>query len=130
MSRATEAWKLLVRPGDTVPQCQLLLVLRIELPLFDAALVLEETLCEGVVLSLDSVVFSLADGDVQRARADAVGGPLRLVLGWPVDGAVLALRDVHELVQQNLVVPVEQDVFLFGIKRRLGISKSETYHSD
>jgi len=39
-----------------------------------------------------------------------------LVHSWAVDRAVLALGDVDELVEEDLIVSVEQDVFLVLIK--------------
>ena len=49
----------------------------------DIASVLEESSCEGVILSLDPVVFLLSYRDVKGPWPNAVGGPL-LVDSRPV----------------------------------------------
>ena len=51
-----------------------------------------------MVFPFNSVIFPLSNGNVERSGTDTLGGPLLLVDGWAIDRAVLALRDVDELV--------------------------------
>ena len=57
--------ELLASTCNPLLQLHLLLVLQIMLFLRDIAAVLEEPLCEGMVLSLDPIVFPLANRDVE-----------------------------------------------------------------
>jgi len=76
-------------------------VVCVEFLLADIAIVLEKSLSESVVFSLDSFVFPTAVGDVERSWAggDRLRHFLVLVSRGAVDRGPLALRDVDELVE-------------------------------
>ena len=66
----TEVRQGLFDLSDAITQLHLLIILHVELLFRDARRVLEKTFGEGVVLTLNPLIFSPADRDVERAWPD------------------------------------------------------------
>ena len=66
-----------------------------------------------MVLALDSFVFLLADGDVQRSWTNAASNITFLLRGRTMNRRPLTLADVNEFVQQDGILAVEINVFLY-----------------
>ena len=66
-----------------------------------------------MVLALNSLVFLLANGDVQRSGTNTASSITFLLSGRAVHRRPLTLADVHELVQQDGIFTVEINVFLY-----------------
>ena len=79
-----------------------------------------------MVLSLNSFVFLPTDGYVERSWADTGGVPLLqlLVRGRAMHGRPLALTNVNQFVQQDGILAVQINVFLYWTAKDSGVSKS------
>ena len=84
--------------------------------LLERRLLVEQTLREGVVLSLDALCFPLSGDHVERGGPAHVSSDRNIPLlldGWS-HRAPFAGRNLNKLVQQDLVVFVNVDVALVG----------------
>lgn len=81
------------------------------------SLFIEETLGECVVFLLDSFRFSFSNSHIQTGWALLYGLGSRCLLAgdWGY-AAPLARGDLHELVEQNLVILIDGYVLLIGQK--------------
>ena len=93
----------------------MLIILHVEVALRDARVVLEETFRESVVLTLNPFILPPTHGYVQTAGSDTGRIPLLqlLVGGGAVDGGPLALTDINEFVEEDGVLAIQIDVFLY-----------------
>ena len=79
-----------------------------------------------MVLSLNSFVFLPTDGYVERSWADTRGVPLLqlLIRRGTMHGRPLALTNVNQFIQQDGILAVQINVFLYWTAKDSGVSKS------